>query len=43
MRRKVRAAAYALCVRDGRVPFVDTGLRLWRERPVTGRLARAEE
>ncbi|WP_234342205.1 NUDIX hydrolase [Streptomyces leeuwenhoekii] len=26
-----------------RVPLVDTGLRLWRERPATGRLAGAEE
>ncbi|MFF5257127.1 hypothetical protein ACFY4K_34595 [Streptomyces leeuwenhoekii] len=63
MRRNVRVAAYALCVRDGRillarspgpggvpavpgltrVPLVGTGLRLWRERPATGRLAGAEE
>ncbi|MEV5887413.1 NUDIX hydrolase [Streptomyces sp. NPDC052020] len=26
-----------------RVPLVDTGLRLWRERPATGRLGRAQE
>lgn len=26
-----------------RVPLVDTGLRLWRERPATGRLTRGDE